>query len=177
MARKYRKRTYRRKSGRWAPNITKITGSFSAPGGAEFYDNITLCSNPVQLNTTVSQAFTAKNFELSLTIEAVNPQQPSSSYAQYIDNVTCYIMYVPQGMTIGADYYQQHPEYIMTYKYLGSAQSVQQSAQPIRVKTRLSRKLQTGDQIILFINGISNDNNYTPSVKVDGIVRWWTKAN
>ena len=51
-----------------------------------------------------------------------------------------------------------------------------QQFQPIRMRTRLSRKLQTGDSVILFVQG-SNSLSSTTSYNIDGIVRWWSKAN
>lgn len=94
-------------------------------------------------------------------------------------------MYVPQGMTPGLDYNIQHPEYIMAYKFLGgpsldsgTGNNGGQQYQPMRVNTRLSRKLNSGDSVILFIKGQS-PNLYTGNGSFDfhGLVRWWTKAN
>lgn len=180
MARR-RYRRYRRKSGRWAPNIIKVSNSISATTG-EFYASEDLAVNPVQTVTGVSQTFTVKNLELNFTIDA-----PHNSL-QALSSITAYIMYVPQGMTITSSYYADHPEYIMAYKYLGSpdgqditvqgsgvtSYSKRQNYQPFRVKTRLSRKLQTGDRIILYIQGSAET---AQPFNIDGIVRWWSKAN
>lgn len=89
-------------------------------------------------------------------------------------------MYVPQGMNITADYNIEHPEYIMTYKYLGSPtiDSNGQQYQPYKIRTRLARKLQSGDNVILFIKGTNQVNGTSPSnLRLSGLVRWWTKAN
>lgn len=177
MAKTYKKKIIRSKN-RWAPNISKIRDVIQCSTG-EWGANSTLTTNPVQSNALVSQVYTVKNFEISFTIEGGNDQ---SMY--YIEGVTAYIMFVPQGMSVGNDYYLQHPEYILNYKYLGSPTSSNssqvtvenQNFQPIRVKTRLSRKLQTGDQIVLFLNGV-NSGNSNVDLNIDGIVRWWTKAN
>lgn len=180
MARR-RYRRYRRKSGRWSPNIIKISARKDALGG-EFHNYETLAENPVQTITGVSQAFTVKNFEITFTIEAFN-------YAanNLLESMTAYIMYVPQGMQITSGYYAEHPEYIMAYKYLGSPTSLSrtgsgdqaeehQNYQPTRIRTRLSRKLQSGDSVILYIQG-SNQSSTTYQYYIDGIVRWWSKAN
>lgn len=175
MAKIYKKKINRSKA-RWAPNITKIRDVITCSSG-EWGANSTLTTNPVQSNALVSQVYTVKNFEISFTIDGVNMAMG------YIEGVTAYIMFVPQGMSVGNDYYSQHPEYILNYKYLGSPTSLNaetaneiQNFQPIRVKTRLSRKLQTGDQIVLFLNGV-NTSTSNQTINIDGIVRWWTKAN
>lgn len=181
MARTTRRKYYKRKTARWAPNIAKIRDSISATTG-EFGANSTLAFNPAQSTGSVSQTYTAKNFDITFTIEA-----SSTDSANYIEGITVYIMYVPQGMTVGNDYYQLHPEYILNYKYLGSPQGKSESAtttggqesqqfQPVRVRTRMARKLQTGDQIILYVNG-TNTSSDSQTLLIDGLVRWWTKAN
>lgn len=181
MARYRRRRSYfRRRSGRWAPNIVKISAQNDALSG-EFFNTEDLALNPPQINTGVSQAFTVKNFEITFTIEPTVTQSISA-----LESITAYIMYVPQGMAINSGYYAEHPEYIMAYKYLGSPgnyfapstsyiQETQQY-QPYRIRTRLSRKLQTGDRIILYIQG-SNEDTTTRQYRIDGLVRWWSKAN
>ena len=173
MARRRYRRYYRRRSGRWAPNIQKIRDALGVTGEGEFSGNITLASNPVQTNTSVSQTYTVKNFEISFTIE--------SSNSRFLENITVYVMYVPQGMTVGDDYYQQHPEYIMAYKYLGSPDIADTTAeyqqyQPFKVKSRMARKLQTGDQVVLFVQG-THASTESHVLNIDGLVRWWTKAN
>jgi len=178
MARR-RYRRYRRRSGRWAPNIVKISSTNNASVG-EFYNYENLALNPVQTTTGVSQAFTVKNVEISFTIEG-----SVGGNTNYIESVTAYVMYVPQGMNITSSYYAEHPEYIMAYKYLGSPTieynpttgiPQTQNYQPFKIRTRMSRKLQTGDRVILFIQG-SNDYTATTQYKIDGVVRWWSKAN
>lgn len=181
MARR-RSRRYRRRNGRWSPNIVKISSTNNAISG-EFYNYEDLAINPVQTQTGVSQTFTVKNIEISFTIEGGGIS--STSPANAIESITAYVMYVPQGMSITSAYYAEHPEYIMAYKYLGSPSleyfpssgtPVNQNYQPFKIRSRLSRKLQTGDKLILYIQG-SNDDNTTRTYKIDGIVRWWSKAN
>lgn len=178
---KRRYRRYRRRSGRWAPNIVKVSNQIAATAG-EFFASEDLAVNPVQTTTGVSQTFTIKNLELNFTIEA-----PYNSL-QALSSITAYIMYVPQGMNITAGYYAEHPEYIMAYKYLGSPDGLdpvstgsgitsfykRQNYQPFRVRTRLSRKLQTGDKVILYIQGSAET---AQNFNIDGLVRWWSKAN
>lgn len=180
MARR-RYRRYRRRSGRWAPNIVKISSQVIATSG-EFSNSEDLVTNPIQTSTGVAQAFTVKNFEITFTLEAIDAGLNS------LESITAYVMYVPQGMNVTSSYYAEHPEYIMTYKYLGSPSVVRgpnvtplttqetQQYQPYRIKTRLSRKLQTGDKVILYIQG-SNEATTNQTYIINGLVRWWSKAN
>lgn len=177
MARTRRYRRYRRRSGRWAPNIVKISNTILATPG-EFSASEDLATNSVQVNTGVSQTFTVKNVEITFNLESGTGSQG------YLEALTAYIMFVPQGMTVSSSYYAEHPEYIMAYKYIGSPSSDStggtanygQNYQPYRIRTRLSRKLQTGDRIILYVQG-SNENTNSVNFNIGGIVRWWSKAN
>lgn len=178
MARRRYSRRYRRRSTRWSPNITNLLSTVPAANpGAAFFGTIDLAVNPVQSNQTVSQTFTVKNIELTIQLETQN----SSTGWAAIENLTGYIMYVPQGMTVTVDYAQQHPEYIMAYRFIGSPENEADAAghgvrNPLRVRSRLARKLQTGDSIIFLIVGV-NQGSTSLNVNLHGLVRWWTKAN
>jgi len=186
MAKYRRYRKYSRRSGtRWAPNIVKISNRNQASPG-EFFNAEVLAENPINTNTGVAQTFTVKNCEIAFTIEPDGPSAISE-----LESITVYIMYVPQGMNLTSSYYVDHPEYIMAYKYLGSPGGripivIQQGAtstaetqqfQPIKMKTRLSRKLQTGDRIVLFVQGSNQSESNSYYYNIDGVVRWWSKAN
>lgn len=171
--RRYRKYS-RRSHAKWAPNIQEIdTTTVQAPAGATFYQSFVLAFNPTQVNTAVSQTYTVKNLEVNFYID-------SSAIVNQVEDVTAYIMFVPQGMTITESYNTQHPEYVMAYKYLGSptyeTNTSTQQYQPVRVRTRLSRKLQSGDNVILFIKG-NNVGTANTEFEFHGLIRWWTKAN
>lgn len=173
MARKYRR--YRKfRSARWAPNISEFSGSESVPANDIFSYTTTLTTNPIQSQNLVSQTYTVKNFDINFVIEII------SSATAYVEDLAVYIMYVPQGMNVGSDYNIQHPEYIMNYKFIGSptfdGASAGQQFQPIKVRSRLSRKLQTGDSVILFVKGRNQATN-PASLEFHGLIRWWTKAN
>lgn len=180
MARYRRRRNYRRKTGRWSANIQEVGNNITAAPG-EWSAVETIMANPNQTNTIVSQTYTIKNVEISFNID-----DETTNAFNYIEGVTVYIMFAPQGMNITNDYNIQHPEYIMAYKYLGSptmertASNVNTSGQqyqPIKVRTRLARKLQTGDSVVLFIKGVNQDNSNSYLLRLSGIIRWWTKAN
>ena len=155
MARTRKTRRYRRRSGKWSANIQEVNNiSLTAQHGS-WSGTSTLVTNPVQSTLGVSQTYTVKNFDINFTIESAN-------YTQ-LEAVTAYIMFVPQGMNVSENYNIDHPEYILNYKYLGSptaggqtgtSSTENQNYQPYRIRTRMARKLQTGDSIILFIIGL-----------------------
>lgn len=175
MARYRRTRRYRRRSGRWAANIQEVNGTLTAAPGT-FSQAETILTNPAQSTTLVTQVFTVKNVEVTFNLDF---EHSSTSSVNDIEAVTAYIMYVPQGMTITSNYNLDHPEYIMTYKYLGSPtiDNNGQQYQPYKIRTRLARKLQSGDNVILFIKGLNQNNENRYLLRLSGLVRWWTKAN
>lgn len=186
--RRYRQRSYRRR-GRWSANIKNISNIYNI-GSGTFYASLDLCTNPAQTDTTVSQQFTVKNTEFSFEIEVGNNSatQGSNSTAQVLENLAGYIMFLPQGYTINENLPYTHPEWIMSYRFYGSpsretevdgtAILYNSYAKVYKIRTRLSRRLQTGDKIIFLLTG-SNEtiNNLTVTTQVHGIARWWTKAN
>lgn len=181
MAKKTIKKYYRRK-GRWSANIKTLTNSTISATSGTFFAITDLCTNPVQTDSSVSQQYTVKNVEVSFEIDFPNGQA-SALGGLNIEGLVNYIMFVPQGMTVTETYPNTHPEYIMAYKFYGSPNYeftandiVNPGRNAVRVKTRLSRRLQTGDKIILLIVG-NNGGNNTVSLDYNGIVRWWTKAN
>lgn len=178
MARTKKTRYYKR--ARWSSNISEISEDIvNAQPGANCATT-TLAFNPIQTNTATSQVYTTKNFEVSFTFEL---NSDASAIGDKIEDITAYIMYVPQGMNVNASYNIQHPEYIMNYKFIGTPSGDNpeqgQQYQPYKLRTRLSRKLNTGDSVILFVK---YNNTYTNAVsgkimEIHGIVRWWTRAN
>lgn len=178
MARKiYRKRYYKQK-GRWSSNIKTLTQTtIQASANTTFIGVQDLCVNPIQEDSRVSNIYTVKNVELSYELEC-------DGDVNFAEGLTSYIMFVPQGMTVAFDYPNQHPEYIMAYKFLGSP-NLNQDAEglsfnpgrnPQKIRTRLARRLQTGDRLILLVIG-QNILNEQKTLKFNGLVRWWTKAN
>lgn len=182
MARKTRRR-YRRK-GRWSANLMRIANNTISLASGEFYVSQTLATNPSQATNTVSQQYTVKNFELSFTLDL---DATVSINGQYLEGIVFYIMFVPQGYTINANLPLNHPEWIMANKFMGSIDMEGESNQqlgtvyvapkrgPYRIRTRLSRRLQTGDSVILLITG--NNGTSTIAAQFSGLLRWWTKAN
>ena len=150
----------------------------NADPGANFV-SYTLATNPVQDITTTSQVFTTKNFDISFTLEQ-SSNTGSGVNSSLIEDITAYVMYVPQGMNVTSLYNNQHPEYVLNYKYYGSpATDSNQTYQPYKIRTRLARKLNTGDSIILFLKyNYASQTGVTGTIfELHGVVRWWTKAN
>lgn len=179
MARYRRRRFYRRKAGKWAPNIQEVGGNIQVPPGVWSYTD-QIMANPTQQPTFASQTYTIKNIEISFTFD----YQDNDVGGGLLENISAYVMFVPQGMNVTNDYNLQHPEYIMAYKFIGSPNQefsdgnpLGQQFQPYKVRTRLARKLQTGDAVILFVKGINQDNTTTYGLRISGVIRWWTKAN
>lgn len=170
MARKISRR-YRRRRGRWSVNIKNIEQSHSLQPGING-NSIDLCLNPIQSDITVSQQYTVKNIELSVFSEQID-----NNLAGDIEGIEHYIMYVPQGMNLTTEYNLEHPEYIMAYYYQGNpVDDKTPTGYRLKIKSRMARRLQTGDRIIYFYKC---RNTYTQQISLNtrGLVRWWTKAN
>lgn len=166
-------RKYYKRRGRWSANIYNINSSQDIPTGLGNADSITLAQNPAQTQQGVSQTYTVKNIELSIFIET-----DSSANLQYLENIQHYIMYVPQGMNITSDYPQQHPEYIMNYYYQGNPiEDIDSVGFRLKLKSRLARRLQTGDSIIYLFKLDNSNTTSAVNIKIRGLCRWFTKAN
>ena len=169
MAKSTRRKYYKRK-GRWCANIKNIADTATLASGPNG-NSVDLCLNPLQSDITVSQIYTVKNIELSVFFETTG-----TSLVQEIEDIEHYIMYVPQGMNLTTQYNLEHPEYILAYKYQGNPWSDTTTAQfNLKIRSRLARRLNTGDRIIYFWKCSSSTSN--TNVTVRGLVRWWTKAN
>ena len=169
MAKKSYKRRYYRIKGRWSANIKNIDETQILPEGING-SSVDLCLNPPQNDQTVSQQYTVKNIELSVFLD-------SDESTGNVEGVEHYIMYVPQGMQLSTSYNLQHPEYIMAYYYQGNPTFDSTSmGYKLKIKTRLARRLQTGDKIV-YLWKCQRDGSTNQTVHLRGLVRWWTKAN
>lgn len=183
MARHTRRRYYKRRTARWSPNLDQIVDSFAVTNTGQFGYPTTLAVNPTATtSTTISQIFTVKNVEASFVFEA-------NELANTLEALAFYIMYIPEGFNYQiSNLPQLHPEWIMNYKFIGSPTYEQpvegqqpapsQQYQPVKIKTRMARKLNSGDRIILFAQGYRQGTTTTSiNITMTGLVRWWTKAN
>lgn len=172
--RRTRRRFYRK--GKWSSNIQDIQATITAPSGPDtFAGTTTLVTNPVQNSLTTSTIYTVKNIEATIELAA-----GLGSTIGDVNKIQYYIMYVPEGMNVDELYNIKHPEFIMNYRYIGEPESLINNNGPgrnlIKIRTRLARKLQTGDSIVLLIKGYNGSLNPN-DIYVQGIVRWWTKSN
>lgn len=177
MARKYRRRRYYRRKGRWSTNIKDLADEQTFTASQWSGNSIDLCLNPIQDSLTVSQQYTIKNVELSVSIDL--PGGSATALFNSLEQIQHYIMYVPQGMNLTTDYNLEHPEYIMAYYFQGppnSDSSTGQNGINLKIKSRMARRLQTGDRIIYFYKAVNTSTTDIP-VEIRGLVRWWTKAN
>lgn len=176
MAKRTRRKYWKRRT-RWAANIADIGTSIGITSGiGEFSGTATLVTNPVQSSLSTSQIYTIKNVEATFDLAFAN--SASEDAGSGVERLTVYIMFVPQGMNVGEDYNILHPEYILNYRFIGAPMADNNIYRnPVRVKTRLARKLNTGDSIILFIKGNKDITSAIGSLQINGVVRWWTKAN
>ena len=173
MARVYKKRRFYRKKGRWSANIKTLTTSSITAAPGTFFGKQLLCENPPQSDNSVSQQYTVKNVEVSYELESLGDNRN-------LEGLTVYIIYVPQGMIVSETYPNFHPEYIMAMRFLGSPNEAgdqnNPGRNPLRIKTRLARRLQTGDSVQLLVVG-SNPSQQSDTLYFNGVIRWWTKAN
>lgn len=170
------RRGYYRRKGRWSANLSEVrneTIQFPVSGVSSY--SLDLCVNPPQTNTTVSQQYTVKNVYFNFQLET----NAESSFSN-IEGLTAYIMYVPQGMTVNELYPLQHPEYIMAMRFYGSPEfestAIGSVRNPLSIRTRLARRLQTGDKVIFLLLG-QNTGSVVQNLQINGVIRWWTKAN
>ena len=182
---RYRKYT-RRNRTRWSSNIIDVGPSDFVLTNPEGWNSteVTLITNPDYSSALTSNLYTIKNVEVSINFDT---DYAGTNDPKGIENLQFYIMYVPQSMYVGQDYAIKHPEYIMAMRYYGepgqeTTQNLNGLAQftyapSLKIKTRLSRKLNTGDRIILFIRAANTTNNATIKTTFGGLCRWWTKAN
>ena len=174
---RYRRYRRRRRQSRWSSNIVDIgPNTFILQPESFSATEYTLVTNPAYNNQVGNNIYTVKNVEVCMNFDA-----PGQQHTSPIENLQFYIMYVPESMAVGDDFAIKHPEYIMAMRYYGEpgndAASNSFRSPAIRIKSRLSRKLNTGDRIILFIRGANTSTSATATATYGGIVRWWTKAN
>lgn len=179
MAKYHRTRKYTRyrRRANWAANIQELSFTISDIVPGANIQTFVLAQNPQQDNTTVSTIYTVKNFEINYTFET---NKNADTIAHNVEDICSYIVYVPQGMTVGTNYINLHPEYVLAMKFVGSpAQDVNQEYQPHKISSRLARRLNTGDsiQFLIKFNYTTTGGVSGAAMEFHGILRWWTKTN
>lgn len=176
MARYYRRRRYSRRHGTsWSTKLLNFSGAQSVSPGSNYVVYQNLCENSSQ---GVEQLYTFKNINCQVELEG----------DVQIENLQAYVIYVPKGYipTGVPSAYEtlpfNHAEWILAHRFYGSAQrdsgSTSPGFPPLKLGSRLARKLKPGDRIILLILG-TNTNSGTGSITLDyrGLVKFNTKAN
>lgn len=171
---RYRKYSRRRYGKHWSTRLSSINVTQAVSSGQQFFVYRTLATNPAQDDNTVSQRFTVKNVNVQVNIESVNIETE-----KYVENLQHYILYIPQGYALTEDTPFEHPEWIMAYRFIGSPQGDSQPGYaPVRISTRLSRKLDTGDRVVYLLIGSSiGPQGTSSSLYISGLVKLNTKAN
>lgn len=173
---RYRKYSRRRYGKHWSTRLSSINVTQAVAPGQTFFVYRTLATNPAQDDNTVSQRFTVKNVNVQVNIETPST---SSATGVYIENLQHYILYIPQGYTLTAETPYEHPEWIMTHRFIGSPTGDSNPGYaPLRISTRLARKLDTGDRIVYVLIGSHTASaGDQASIYVSGLVKLNTKAN
>lgn len=170
MARHRRYRRYYRRRSNWSSRINELNISETLAANGDFFIQRDLVTNPAQTDNNISNKFTVKNVRAEL--EA----QVTSSEATAINFVRAYIMFVPQGVPVNGSLPTNHPEWIMAYRWVGSPVANGSPYFPaLRLGSRLSRNLDTGDRITFIIIG-SNTDVVAAGINCNGLVRYNTKA-
>ena len=166
---KYRRRRYYRKS--WSTRLTSINVSQLVAPGTPVLIYRTLATNPAQDDNTVSQRFTVKNVNVQVEVTHENN-------ADRINLAQHYILYIPQGYTLSADTPYDHPEWIMAHRFIGGPVSTSDPGYaPLRISTRLARKLDTGDRIVYLFLATNTSTTAQSTIQLNGLVKLNTKAN
>ena len=163
----------------WSTRISNVEGYQSASGGNKYIINYNLCQNPAQSDSTVSNKFTVKNIDLQLEVGIENAGQNTD-----LEDFQVFICYVPQGYvpsgtpSLYENVPYDHPEWIMVHRYVGLPLADSSTSYlPLHIKSRLARKLDTGDRIVLIILGKNTSTSTSYQIVYRGIVKYNTKAN
>lgn len=156
--------------------IVDTSFSFDAPQENHFAFYQDLITNPTNL---VDNGLTQPNTGYVETIGGLEVNCTLEG-ASSLNNVSMYLMYLPEGYSTNDIYsfVQQHPEWILAYKYLGSPTDSAngQGCQPIRIRSRFRRNLLTGDRIVMVATGW-NSSNTSVQGTIWALVRFSSKIN
>ena len=172
----YRRYWPRSNRVKWSSNFAEGTVRLEIPANNTTTTSASVCKNPVQSVNSVSQPFTTARVTLNIQAVAETPEA-----AQALGNVKVGIFYVPQGYSVSNSLFIEHPEWLMGYRFLGEPiidiAGSSTIMRPFTVATRLKRRLQTGDSIVLLIAAYNQSATTAYSIRFNYTARWWTKAN
>lgn len=156
MPRRYT-RNYRRygnfKRRKWSPVFVSATANLTPPSNFNF---VPLAQNTANVGTNapISTIIKVKNFKVVADIIAT--RDTSTPPAGASPSLVFSIMFVPQGYAITQTLMVDHPEWIMAWRAIDYA-----TTNTVQVSSRLSRNLNSGDQVVLFftrnVSGVSVD--------------------
>jgi hypothetical protein len=143
--------------------ILQLKKEFTVASG-NFNTYIDLIRNPTNTGPDFMTGYveTIGRFSIDCTLEGVST----------LNNIAIFIMYIPEGYSVNTtgsadtSALNQHPEWIMAYKYLGSptqssSDQIGQGCQPTRIRSKVRRNLMTGDRIVLLITGTNSAGQTT----------------
>lgn len=169
MAKSRRTKKFYRSKGKWSSRIQNVDITKEIAGNSNFFESRNLALNPIQEDNTVSQKFTVKHMWVQFTIEAIGTDT--------LENCQAFILFIPQGFNLDDSTAYQHPEWIMASRFIGVPIAENDPGYgPFNIRSRLSRKLDTGDRIVFVLQGHNRSVNNT-NTRLTGIVRYVTKAN
>lgn len=171
----YKRRIYRHRKP-WSSNFsegelsTNVAGLTSAVGTAK------LCENPAQTAAGVSQPFTVSRLQLNLQAFISTAFQQNDAA---LERIQVGVFYVPQNVTVNADLFVAHPEWLIAYKYIGLPSKTTSGilVPATSIRSRLKRTLQTGDSLWMVITLVNSAAAGPIPIRFTYSLRWWTRAN
>ena len=178
MARYYRRRyrtIVRAPKKKWASNIAALTMSTTGSATNQ-YATQTLVNNATELASPTPVIVKTGN------IRVQGDYRFTTTSAGGVAGVSLYVVFGPQGVSISSDLeafniINNHPEWIMAWKYLGANKSSGTSAEnsdAFTFSSRLKRNLNSGDSIQLICRAQGSNMS---SVTISGMAQYWTCAN
>ena len=167
MPRRYYRRTryYRYSKKKWSPTLGQGVLTTAAEPSSTGFGYTVLCSNSSLQGTQapVTTIIKVKNFKCVIDIVSKSATTPNG---MFLRNVFYAIMFVPQGFTITANTPIEHPEWIMVWRtsdFGPLAEGSASTASNLQLSSRLTRNLNSGDQIVLF-NSFYNSESVANTV-------------
>ena len=170
--RRYRRRRINKK--KWEPNLIKFNNEGFAFLTGNGYNSTVLCTCPIRDSANgINRTYTIKRPTFAFEMEA-NIQETW----QYLENICFYIMFLPQGYSPKYSLPQEHPEWIMSKQFYGSAATdfgeAFSKSIPKKITSRLARTLHSGDQIIFLIT-YSNTSELSIEGHLSGMLDFYSK--
>ena len=170
MPRYYRyKRSYRKiyPRKRWASNIGNYTTIVTVNGGSAGGNNTyTICENSAQNSTPTPVILKFGRIKLKGDVRY------NVTDAANFTSAIMYVVFVPQGNTLTAQFIGNHPEYILGWTTISM-----DSGNTFSLTSSLKRNLNSGDSIQLYI-GVSNAYSVQASINYSFFynVQFWTTS-